>query len=152
MTIKECFLTEGVKYFKLSDRIKKVLRKVKDAYLDLPGKNETDAEMVIKALETDILKQVIKIEKNYEYGHIGKKEAVEQLNKLNPKFEKGKKLLKDDGILPSINFDWLNLLNFIMWAPWILAGKTFYDIFIDVTNNGKLNITPQQAGIKPPPQ
>ena len=119
-------LLEGLKKFKLSTRLEKLLDKVKNKFISLPGKEKTDAEQVIEMLDNEILPKVKKIEKKYADGSMSRYEAVREMKRLKPKVASIKKILKADKILP--DRDWMGIISFLMWIPLAVAGRSLVDL------------------------
>jgi hypothetical protein len=126
--IAEEQLLEGLKYFKLSTKVEKLLAKVKHRVINLPDKEEkTDAEQVIELLGKEILPKIREIERKYANNRISAFHAKEEIKKLQPKVKQIKKILQADEILPK--HDWLGTVSSLMWIPMALTGWSVYDLY-----------------------
>ena len=130
-------LEEGIKYHKLSDKIKKLLeildskRFIKSSEDD---KNALDkAELALR----EMLPEVKRTEAAYERGNINRRQALERIRKFRIKSLAVKKYLEDKKVLSKI--DWKFLISTglsIIFLPLVFARTQG---LIDV-------ILPQQKG------
>lgn len=121
-------LLEGLKYFKLSKKMERLVKKVKDRFIDLPGKDKPDAEVLIEILQDEILPKVKKAEIDYSKGRIGKQEALEIIRRMSPKFKEVKRILIGHNILPDYK-NYAYVLGSLIWVPSAIAGVSMIDIF-----------------------
>jgi len=111
-------LDEGIKHFKLSDKIKKLLeildskRFIKSSEDD---KNALDkAELALR----EMLPEVKRMELAYERGNITKRQALERIRKFKTKSLAVKKYLEDKKVLNKV--DWRFLITTglsLIWLP-----------------------------------
>ena len=111
-------LDEGIKYHKLSDKIKKLLeildskRFIKSSEDD---KNALDkAELALR----EMLPEVKRMELAYERGNITKRQALERIRKFRTKSLAVKKYLEDKKVLNKV--DWRFLITTglsLIWIP-----------------------------------
>jgi hypothetical protein len=120
-------LLEGLKYFRLSKRIEKLIKKVKDKFIQLPGKEKPDAQLLIEILQNEILPAIKKAENDYAKGKLGKQEALEVIRKMKPKFKEAKKILQGHNLLPKI--DWWSVVSIGLWVPIALTGQSALELF-----------------------
>ena len=115
-------LDEGIKYHKLSDKIKKLLeildskRFIKSSEDD---KNALDkAELALR----EMLPEVKRMELAYERGNITKRQALERIRKFRTKSLAVKKYLEDKKVLSKV--DWKFLISTglsIIFLPLVFA-------------------------------
>jgi len=125
---KKGMLLEGVKYFRLSLKVEKLIAKLKEKHFKLPDEEQNQAERIIKTLKEDILPAVKKIERDYDKGNINWKQAAYKLKKLKVKMAEIIKFLKREHIFSSVEWEkYVYVLTSLMWIPSaVIASK---DIF-----------------------
>lgn len=120
-------LTEGLKYFKLSKQMERLIKKLKDRFIELPGKEKPDAELLMDIIQDELLPVVKKAETDYKKGKIGKQEALEILARMRPKLKEAKRILIGHNILPDYK-NWAYVVGSLMWIPSAVAGVSIFDI------------------------
>jgi hypothetical protein len=124
-------LNEGLKINKLSDRLKKLLSILEAKRFHLPGEEaNTNYDKVIVYMK-DLVKKVLKIEKEYMDGNITRRQAVEQLQTFKYKAIAVKEFLQKHKLLKKV--DWKFLISTglsLVWIPLVLTrGIDLMNIF-----------------------
>jgi hypothetical protein len=132
-------LNEGLKINKLSDKLKKLLNILEAKRFHLPGEAEnTNYDKVIIYLK-QLVKKVIKIEKEYMDGNITRRQAVEQLQTFKYKAIAVKEFLQKHKLLKKVDWKYLISLGLsLVWIPLVLTRS------IDLMNM----FFPHKLGVK----
>ena len=115
-------LNEGLKINKLSDKLKKLLNILEAKRFHLPGEAEnTNYDKVITYLK-QLVKKVLKIEKEYMDGNITRRQAVEQLQTFKYKAIAVKEFLQKHKLLKKVDWKYLVSLGLsLIWIPLVLS-------------------------------
>jgi hypothetical protein len=129
--INEEYILEGLKHFKFSQKVERLIDKLRAKSFKLPHEKKTKrkgpAESAIHTLKDEILKPVKRIEKKYDNKTISRKKAVAELKKLKIKLKEVVRYIQDQKLLSRI--DWYWIIGTAMWVPIAISGS------VDLINN-----------------
>ena len=131
-------LVEGVKYFRLSKKIVKLIEKLKDKHFRIPGEGAGQLGKAIKILTKEILPTVKDVEKDYDRGNINWRQASYRLKKLKVKVTEVKKFLEREKIFTPIEWEkYVYVLTSLMWIPAAIVGfKDLHSLFASQPTSG----------------
>lgn len=122
--LKEEQLCEGLKFFKYSKKIKRLIKKLEAKVFHLPGEKKqtkkTQLEEIIDTLKNDVLDPVEDLEKKFAKKTITKKHAVKKIKFIQPKVKEIVKFLKERNIISA--FDWKWLISSLLFVPMAVSG------------------------------
>jgi len=117
-------LCEGLKYFKYSKKLKRLVKKLEEKIFHLPGEKKqakkTQLEEIINTLKDDILVPVEELEKKFAKGRVSRSYATKKIKAIQPKVKEIVKFLKERNVLSS--FDWKWLISSALFVPMAASG------------------------------
>jgi hypothetical protein len=129
--LNEEYIVEGLKHFKFSKKVEKLIDKLKAKSFKLPhekkSKRKGPAESAIATLKDEVLKPVKKIERKYEHKTMSRADAIFELKKLKIKLKEVVKYIQDQKLLAKT--DWYWIIGTAMWVPIAVSGS------VDLINN-----------------
>jgi hypothetical protein len=120
--LEEHLLNEGVKHFKLSDKIKKLLEILEGKRFIKSTEDDMNALDKAELALREMYPAIKKIEKDWEKKVITKAQALEKIRKFKVKAEAVKKYLQDKKVLKKV--DWRFLITTglsLVWLPMVLS-------------------------------
>lgn len=121
-------ITEVAGSHKLSKKIEKLIKKLEEKKISIPGNELPDLRKIIDILKDEILKKIKFVEKEYERGNLNARQVAYKIKKYKGRALQVKKFLQEKKILSK--FDWRYLIDLGLGLMWIPVALPSIESFI----------------------
>jgi hypothetical protein len=124
-------LTEVRGSQRLSKKIEKLIHKLEEKKIAIPGTDWPDIKKVIDVLHDELLGKIKTVEKDYEKGNINARQVAYKIRKYRRRALQVKRVLQDKKILNKTDWQFLVYAGLgLMWLPSaITSGPDFIKLF-----------------------
>ena len=130
-------LTEVRGSTRLSKKIERLIHKLEEKKIAIPGTDWPDIKKVIDILKDELLGKIKSVEHDYEKGNINSRQVAYKIRKYRKRALQVKKVLQDKKILSKL--DWQFLIYAGLGLMWLPSAATTVPDFLKL------------AGLTPPP-